>query len=410
MALFQLDRKDEEMKDIAIENSIDGIIGAYAQKGAKQYQEDSWCIFCSDAREVLVCAIFDGHGGVNGRVASKTCRRLCYKYFEEHWKECLKWTNEEWKKNMVEMFNMLHQSIREAFVNLEKKSRISNQANTDNVLDSKGVIRKSTGYPMHGGTTASVVVTLDLPTERKAICANVGDSDALLIPLDQKLLPDVRRNYVHLSVDHGPDNASEFARIAALPKEDFPQKLVFIYDKSNVFRKFECPKVFLPSGVRDPEYVRNPWGNDLRPTNVRYDPAVYAVSPPGVREDVTCIAMTRSLGDFYAHQFGLSWVPSVQIKELQRDHEYLVTVGSDGIWDCWKFEDFSDYATQTVMTYPKDVYKACRHVVSATVERAKALFGSRSFDDASAAFAILPKHRTAAGGGTDKSKPQDERN
>jgi hypothetical protein len=39
----------------------------------------------------------------------------------------------------------------------------------------------------------------------------------------------------------------------------------------------------------------------LRPTNVRYEPAVYAVSPPGVTKDGTCLAMTRALGDFYAH-------------------------------------------------------------------------------------------------------------
>jgi len=386
------ERKDpEEDRDITIENSYDGIVAAYAQKGAKQYQEDSWCIFCSDNQEVIVCAIFDGHGGINGRVASNKCRILCYEYFKKRWKECLEWSDDDWKKKMVQFFDYLHQSIRDAFVALEKKSRITNQASTDNVLDSKGVIRKSTGYPMHGGTTASVVITLDLPDRRKAICANVGDSDALLLPLDQKLLPDVQKNYVHLSVDHGPDNASEFARIAALPAKDFPHKLVFIYDKSNVFRKFECPKVFLPNGQKDPEFVRNPWGNDLRPTNVRYDPAVYAVSPPGVREDVTCIAMTRSLGDFYAHQFGLSWVPSVQIKTLSRSHDYLIAVGSDGIWDCWKFEDFSDFATQTVVTYSNDMFKSCRSVVNATVERAKALFGARSFDDASAAFAILRK-------------------
>merc|ERR1719204_2685838 len=237
---------------------------------------------------------------------------------------------------MVQFFDYLHQSIREAFVALEKKSRITNQASTDNVLDSKGVIRKSTGYPMHGGTTASVVITLDLPDRRKAICANVGDSDALLLPLDQKLLPDVQKNYIHLSVDHGPESTREYERIHNLPDSEYPKKLVFIYDKSSVYRKYECPRVFLEdgpnAGTKDPEYVTNPWGNDLRPTNVRYDPAVYAVSPEGVEKDITCIAKTRALGDFYGHQFGLTYVPDISIRKLDAKNEYLITVGSDGVW------------------------------------------------------------------------------
>merc|ERR1719296_513026 len=50
----------------------------------------------------------------------------------------------------------------------------------------------------------------------------------------------------------------------------------------------------------------------LHPTNVRYEPAVYAVSPGNIYQDATCIAMTRSLGDFYGHQFGLTYIPTIQ--------------------------------------------------------------------------------------------------
>merc|ERR1712039_305820 len=274
----------------------------------------------------------------------------------------------------------------------EKKARIKASQSLDKILGSKGVVRKASGYPMHGGTTGSLCIAIEKKDSRKVICSNVGDSDALLLPICSKLLADNQRNYMHLLIDHGPDSASEFMRIKKLPESEFPNKLLFVYDKAQlVARKYECPKVFLSNGTKDPEYVKNPWGNDLRPTNVRYDPAVYAVSPPGVKEDVTCIAMTRSLGDFYAHQFGLTWRPDVTIKKLDKKNDYLITVGSDGIWDCWKFDDFSDFATSTVASFPKNLYKACRHVVRATVERARALFGSRSFDDASACFLRLPK-------------------
>jgi len=144
-------------------------------------------------------------------------------------------------------------------------------------------------------------------------------------------------------------------------------------------------------GTKDPEYVKNPWGNDLRPTNVRYDPAVYAVSPSGISQDVTCIAMTRALGDFYAHQFGLTCVPDVYIRELDANSEFLISVASDGIWDCWKFEDFSDFVTSTYKSCPGDLLKATTKIVRGNVERAKALFGKKSFDDSSLCLLFVPK-------------------
>jgi len=379
-------------EDVQI-NPSQGVASAYAEKGAKQHQEDAWCLFCSPNRELVLSAIFDGHGGLNGRVASMKCRKLSWEFFNEKWKEAITWSEEQWKTEMTNLFDHLHTNIRKCFVELERAAREKSSHRTDNIVDDKGVVRKSTGYPMHGGTTATIAILIDTPERRQVVCANVGDSDALILPLDQKSFPSVKKNYIHLSIDHGPDSADEFLRIKSLPEKDYPNKLIFVYDKSNVYRKYECPRVFLTSGSKDPEYVKNPWGNDLRPTNVRYDPAVYAVSPPGIREDVTCIAMTRSLGDFYAHQFGLTWRPDVSVRKLDPDHEYLICVGSDGIWDCWKFEDFSDFATSAFNTYPKDIFKACKHVVNSTVERAKALFGARSFDDASACFAFLAKSK-----------------
>ena len=50
-----------------------------------------------------------------------------------------------------------------------------------------GVVRLShTGLPLHGGTTATVVVLSRLAAtgNRFIICANVGDSDALLVAND----------------------------------------------------------------------------------------------------------------------------------------------------------------------------------------------------------------------------------
>jgi len=390
MAEQKVDEDDFEIPDNA-----GGRCAAAAEKGAKQYQEDSWSIFCSQDKTVTSVCIFDGHGGINGRHASRRCKKMTYLWCKDNWKKFSGFREKDWKKQLKDLFERMHKAIREAFVAHEKKNRKRSKASDKSIVDEKGIVRKTPGYPVHGGTTGSVCITVNTKDCRQVICANVGDSDALLLPLDEKLLPDVQKNFLHLSVDHGPDSAKEWGRINKLDDKEYPHKLLFIYDKSTIYRKYECPKVFIEygpnAGSKDPKYVKNPWGNDLRPTNVRYDPAVYAVSPQGVDEDVTCIAMTRALGDFYAHQFGLSWEPDVYVRKLDPKKSYLVVAGSDGIWDCWKHEDFSDFATSTVKTYPNDLLRATKHVVTATVERAKALFGKRSFDDASLALNTIPK-------------------
>jgi hypothetical protein len=101
-----------------------------------------------------------------------------------------------------------------------------------------------------------------------------------------------------VSQDHGPDSSTEWQRVKDLDPAQYPSKLHFVYDKNNVFKKYTCPLVFRPDGTRDQVFVDNPWGMGLHPTNVRYDPAVYAVTGPEVTRDTTCIAMTRSLGTF----------------------------------------------------------------------------------------------------------------
>merc|ERR1711881_795511 len=133
----------------------------------------------------------------------------------------------------------------------------------------EGIIRKHTGFPMHGGSTGTVVILVDRGDTRRVVCLNVGDSDAILIPKDSQSLP-TRQKWIHLSVDHGPDSASEFKRIQQLDSNIYPRKLLFVYDKANVYQKYRCPRGFRDDGTKDPEFVKNPWGNGLRPTNVRY--------------------------------------------------------------------------------------------------------------------------------------------
>jgi len=361
---------------------LSGDIRAHAQqaKGAKAYQEDAICVFWSDDETVVVAAVYDGHGGINGRVASTCCANLTREFFESSWKELLEWDDQMWVEQMNNFFGKMHESVREEFVKLEQARRVLSGQPCDDIVDHNGIVRKHTGFPVHGGTTGTIIVYINLPDRRRAICANVGDSDCLLLP-SATAQTKTRQRYKHLSVDHGPDSPEEYFRIQNLHLDT---SLIFVYDKQGV-KKHECPKVFLPNAVKDPDYVKDPWGMGLRPTNVRYDPGVYAVTPVGVGEDTTCIAMTRSLGDLYAHQFGMTEEPSVTFEDLDLDQDYIITVGSDGIWDCWKFSDFADFLNGCVAKFEDDLPMAVEAILQHTIARAKACFGVKSFDDASLA-------------------------
>jgi serine/threonine protein phosphatase PrpC len=122
--------------------------------------------------------------------------------------------------------------------------------------------------------------------------------------------------------------------------------------------------------------------------------------------------MTRSLGDFYAQQFGLSWRPSITVRRFRGHHkkdepeskeqeelrvangiarsgredeetEYTIVVASDGIWDCWKYDDFTEYMNDTLRDVKESVKEAVERVLQESVKRAKANFGVKNFDDAS---------------------------
>jgi len=352
----------------------------FQMKGAKAYQEDSVSVFWSPDETIVVGCVYDGHGGINGRVASTCCVNLTREFFFQHFDEVIKWSDQDWRDRMNQFFEQMHDSVRAEFIKLEQARRVLSGQPTDNIVDSSKIVRKHTGFPVHGGTTGTICIVINLNDRRRAICANVGDSDCILLPAKPK---DRHSKYKHLSVDHGPDSIDEFSRIKAL---NLKTSLIFVYDKQGL-KKHECPRVFDANGVKNPQYVKDPWGMGLRPTNVRYDPGVYAVTPKGIGEDTTCIAMTRSIGDLYAHQFGMTNLPSITFEELDLEEEYVIAVGSDGVWDCWKWADFADFLNGCLAKY--DLHNGTEAIIQHTIARAKACFGTKSFDDASLAVIQL---------------------
>jgi len=358
-------------------------IAGNTHKGAKQWNEDNYLVWTSLSGSTIVGSVFDGHGGYNGQIASTVARSYTLQWFNDIQDEGMNWSQDEWCIRLKGLFEGIHLTIRDSFMKDEQiakagtRTRRRGDKNNDGEmhLDEKGVVRRSTGYPVHGGTTGTVTVLLINSNRSKlVITANVGDSDAIVCLSDGKVS--------HLSEDHGPDRKSEFLRIKNLDNVLYPSKLLFVYDKENVYRKYECPRVFLDDGAKDPLYVRDPWGNGLRPTNVRYEPAVYAVTPAEITTDVTCIAMTRSLADFYAHQFGLTHEPSVSFRSFNPDEDFQIIVATDGVWDCWHFDGFHQFISATLQNV-RSLQECVDISLEESIKKAISNFGSQHFDDAS---------------------------
>jgi len=200
-------------------------------KGGKQWNEDSYYCWASPNRRVVVGAVFDGHGGYNGLLASQECVLSCVKEFDSIGKECELWELPQWKAFLNELFYKLHKAIQTKLVSQ------STEADKRSV-DEKGVVRAANQDPIHGGTTASVVVQFTSKEEGIVLVgANVGDSHAFLCSRKSK-------NTEFLTVDHGPESQDEYKRVQSLDETEYPVKLLFVYDKTNVYRKYECPLVF----------------------------------------------------------------------------------------------------------------------------------------------------------------------
>lgn len=125
------------------------------------------------------------------------------------------------------------------------------------------------------GTTAVMVIQVD----DTLICANTGDSRAILCGLD---------GIKELSIDHKPDSEGEKQRI-------------------------------LSSGGRVEKYNEN--GNFVGPFRVWLK-----------HEDYPGLAMSRSLGDFIAKSAGCSGIPEIIETKITDSSQFLI-IASDGVWE-----------------------------------------------------------------------------
>lgn len=360
-----------------------------SRKGAKTFQEDSYFSYTTSNNKCIVGGVMDGHGGYNGMIASQTARDTALDFFDKHSSECESWSIDEWKSHLHDLFLHMHQTIRNKFIEHNSAHGHTEQRH----IDDKGIVRTANNDPVHGGSTCTIVVLIKSSNNKSAtiISANVGDSTSLLLPVNKLDAPS--NLYEFLSTDHGPEASEEFMRIKQM---NISTRLLLVYDKTTVMRKFECPTVFNEDGKRDEQLVSNPWGHGLHPTNVRYEPAVYAVTPRTVSKDSTCIAMTRALGDFYAHQFGLTCEPDINVRSIKIStmnnvpFKFTLVVASDGIWDCWKYDDFAEYVSTQLIVKHSNVTQAGDNILDESISRAVHNFGAKHYDDAALVMFCWP--------------------
>ena len=91
---------------------------------------------------------------------------------------------------------------------------------------------------------------------------------------------------------------------------------MFEFDTQFQENSFQIDEVYTKTGEKDSKVAAHPLLYGLYSSNIRKEPATYAVTPASVKNDRVRLANTRAIGDFYAEQFGVSHTPEVMIETL----------------------------------------------------------------------------------------------
>jgi len=201
-----------------------------------------------------------------------------------------------------------------------------------------------------GGTTATVIALLDGAT---LVHAQVGDSSALLggvIGADEGE-GEGEVAFEELMEEHSATNVREYERVLGTGPRG--KLLNFVYDVHDLIEsgKTDQCRIFKKSAGQWELDVRSKRLAEVHGTpakNARGDlPAILLTpdqdAPPYSTMEPQSLAMTRSIGDFYMHSFGITWRPeviSVDLAEQCAELEHLTLIlCSDGVWDLWEYED-----------------------------------------------------------------------
>ena len=181
--------------------------------------------------------------------------------------------------------HLVSQSIKNYLNNNSNTSTFSNDENIYSLFKNLSTsINSSLSF---NGMESGSTVVMTFVSNDKIICANCGDSRAILISEDENKI-------IALSRDHKPELPDEKKRI-------------------------------LESGGR----VDKIYG--MGPFRVWFKDADY----PG-------LAMSRSIGDGYAHKVGVSDIPEIKEFEVDKVKPRAIILASDGVFEFVKNEEIKD--------------------------------------------------------------------
>ena len=238
--------------------------------GNTKTNQDSYLVLTkiNNLTNFNVFAVFDGHGP-EGHLISQ----FLVKYFTDFFHN-----NQEIKKcqRELEVFNLLLHSnykiLRNAITLSEEKIKEQKEINAD-----------------YSGSTCCMVIQI----YQKIICANVGDSRAIL------LSEMIKEDIINLSNDHKPNLKKELERI---------KKYGGVVEK--------C---LYEDGVFDGPF--RVWNSS--------------------KQEYPGLAVSRSIGDNEATKLGVLADPEFNLKTLKSNMKYIV-IASDGIWEYLNNKNVSD--------------------------------------------------------------------
>ena len=274
-------------------------VGSYSQAGKGEdgftkVNQDSFLVLRNqyDLKDFNIFSVLDGHG-VNGHLVSRFVTKYFTSFFKNN-KKMNQYTSDEdtvcyrLKKNE---YDILKRAFRHAERDIGKNSDIDSN---------------------FSGTTCVMVFQIG----EKLICANVGDSRAIIVKTINNNL-DIKP----LSIDQKPDDPEESKRII----ENGGEISQFEEDgeKSGPFRVWKKGEVY-----------------------------------PG-------IAMSRSIGDLVASTLGVIPEPKFIEDKIDKDTKFIV-IASDGVWE---FLD-NKAVTDIVMPFYKkdDPDGACKALIKESTE------------------------------------------
>jgi serine/threonine protein phosphatase PrpC len=329
------------------------------QGNSKQNQDK---VFVISSNNIFALVILDGHGDEGEEVADNT------QIFFREWFE----TNSHLFNSYDNIERMI--LINNMFDGANNNARIKMQERKPNrYIDESGIVRMF-GIPIRGGTTFTISFVFKKENEIIVHTSNSGDSPGFIVATH----PDGKTEYTVSTTSHCPHNQAEFERL-----QTYICCNLLLHSINN-----------MPANRWPPIYnIHSVTGEITRPetpgiyaTNAKGTTSAYMVSPPHCPEkDNVVIAMTRSIGDFYAGPGGLTHTPSHSINSYPLDCKIVVIVESDGVSDCVPDDEkFAQHIMNNILS-GKTVNEVVRTTINTYALEGLRMFGPRYRDDTSLA-------------------------